>query len=521
MRKGSISDMIETQANVILALAPCNSRSSSISSTCSSINSSSLAVPEKTRWSCHKNILISSSNYFNSIFTNKFQEAEASIVFLPRGIFSSSVLDDVLYYMYTKSIQTIHTTTSDDSESRNLEILDQLQSLYMAADYLGMDDLCSVVEQNIIQLTHGLVCYCNSCTLLIPQLLYFTGPNQQNDPRLSKLTHLILRLLINDPEKTLPTFWCSPATSCLLTQSTEMESLHGYLQDRLLEHVNKNNAIETLHGCFLAKDRVLDLDWSPLVYTQNRLQQVASKLLVDHFDFYCTKYPKLLSCVDGVTYSFDFLQYLLSTFDDHLNESNACLLYKGIVRNLMCRDNVQRTPSVKAILKKAKDKLIRFIALHLSGIKELYTIDKSIIEQLAQDLVVPVSALLLDDDSKRKSDLKHPIYPTEKKRQISTPPWNIKIKSKLCSIVFGQPTLHFKIGQRVRLLHRPVFTVGTVAYVGKLSQDTTQVMNHEQILGVELDRSVGTNDGSIDGQRYFTTLPNKGIFVKPSQVTLA
>lgn len=384
MRKGSISDIVETQANVILALAaPCNSRSSSISSTCSSIISNSLAVPEKTRWSCHKDILISSSNYFNSIFTNKFQEAEASIVFLPRGIFSSSVLDDVLYYMYTKSIQTIHTTSSGESESRNLEILDQLQSLYMAADYLGMNDLCSLVEQNIIQLTHGLVCYCHSCTLLIPQLLYFTGPNQQNDPRLSKLTHLILRLLINDPEKTLPTFWCSPATSCLLTQSTETESLHGYLQDRLLEHVNKNNAIETLHGCFLAKDRVLDLDWSPLVYTQNRLQQVASKLLVDHFDFYCTKYPKLLSCVDGVTYSFDFLQYLLSTFDDHLNESNACLLYKGIVRNLMCRDNVQRTPSVKAILKKTKDKLVRFIAVHLSGIKELYTIDKSIIEQLA------------------------------------------------------------------------------------------------------------------------------------------
>lgn len=386
MRENSFSDLIiEGQANVILALAaPSESTNTSISSRSSSLNSSiqlTAAVPEKTRWSCHKNVLISSSNYFENIFNNQFQETEASIVFLPRGIFSSSVLDDVLYFMYTKSIQTTSCAESDD---RNLEILDQLQSMYMAADYLGMDDLCSAIDQSIMKLTHGLICYCHSCTLLIPQLLYFTGPNQQNDPRLSKLTHSILRLLINDPEKTLPTFWCSTALASLFSQSPEMESLHGYLQDRLLEHVNKNNAIETLHGCFLAKDRVLHSDWSPLVHTQKRIQQAGSKLLADHFDFYCTKYPKLLSCVDGVTYSFEFLDYLLScVLGDQMNENNACLLYKGIVRNLMCRDIVQRTPPVKAILKKAKDKTVRYIGAHLKPIKEMDTIDKSVIEQLA------------------------------------------------------------------------------------------------------------------------------------------
>jgi hypothetical protein len=380
MRKSSFSDFLDTQPNVILALGPqTDSNNSSPNSSIITTN----AVPEKTNWSCHKDILKSSSNYFDSIFNNKFQEAEASIVFLPRGIFSSSVLDDVLYFMYTKSIQ-ITEETSKDSSDQNLEILEHLQSIYMAADYLGMDDLCSSTHQNIIKLTHGLVCYCHSCTLLIPQLLAFTGPNQQNDPRLHSLTLSILKLLINDPEKTLPTFWSSSALSYLLCQSAEMESLHGYLQDRLLEHVNKNNAIETLHGCFLA-DRVPLDDWSPLVHTQKRIQQAGSKLLADHFDFYCTKYPKLLSCVDGITYSFEFLDYLLSSIlADHMNEMNACLLYKGIVRNLMCRDNVQRTPEVKLILQKAKTKTIRYIATHLTAIKELEAIDKTIIEQLAQ-----------------------------------------------------------------------------------------------------------------------------------------
>jgi hypothetical protein len=416
MHRNSFSDLVGTQPpNVILALAPADiqqrqqqalpsSPSTSISSspTNSSIITTNSAVPEKTRWSCHKDILKSSSNYFDAIFNNQFQEAEASIVFLPRGIFSSSVLDDVLYFMYTKSIQPQTTATKDDD--RNLEVLEQLQSIYMAADYLGMDSLCSTIHQKIIQLTHGLVCYCHSCTLLIPHLLSFTGPNQQNDPRLSKLTQLILKLLISDPEKTLPTFWCSPTMACLLTTGAEMESLHIYLQERLLEQVNKNNAIETVHGCFLAevllkeKDQVQQQQeeeqddwWSPLVCTHKRIQQAGSKLLADHFDFYCTKYPKLLSCVDGITYSFEFLDYLLSSvLNDHMNEMNACYLYKGIVRSLIIRDIVQQRSLVKQILQNAKNKTIRYIATHLIVMKELETIDKTVIEQLAQGKVLVV-----------------------------------------------------------------------------------------------------------------------------------
>lgn len=541
----SFSDFVDTQPNVILALGP-QTDSNRSSPNSSIISSASNAVPEKTKWSCHKDILKSTSNYFDSIFKNQFQETEASIIFLPRGIFSSPVLDDVLYFMYTKSIQTqeddndnITTTTTED---RNVEVLDHLQSIYMAADYLGMDQLRSAVHQSIIKLTHGLVCYCHSCTLLIPQLLAFTGPNQQNDPLLNALTLSILKLLVSDPEKTLPTYWCSPSLACLFAQSLEMETLHSYLQDRLLEHVNRNNAIETLHGCFLAKDRVLLNDWSPLVHTHKRMQQAGSKLLADHFDFYCTKYPKLLSCVDGITYSFAFLDYLLSSIlADHMNEMNACLLYKGIVRNLMCRDIVQRTPEVKSILKKAKSKTIRYIASHLAAMKELDTIDRVIAEQLALDLVVPLNTLLVDDDSKRinkpGNNMKHQqhshsSFALEKKRAVPpTTPWNVKLRTRLCTMVFGQAALRFKVGQRVKLLNRPVLTLGTILYVGKLSSDgegekpvTTKKsllsVNHDY-LGVELDRSVGSNDGSLDGRRYFTTLPNKGLFVKPNEVTLA
>lgn len=387
MRKRSFGS--DSTHNVILALSANQGSPANSSPT----TPDSSIVPEKTHWACHKDILKSASNYFDAVFNSQFQEAEASVVLLPRGIFSASVLDDILYYMYNKSIHEDDEEYDEIlSDDRNLERLEQLESVYLAADYLSMEDLCLTIKDHVMQLTHGLVCYCHSCTSLIPQLLSFTGPNQQNDPRLCELTHAILKLLIQDPEKTLPTYWSSESMAWLLT---ETESLHGYLEARLYEHVNKNNAIETLHGCFLSsKSRAypIDLDndekkadhWSLLLCTQKKMRQAGSKLLADHFDFYCTKYPKLLSCVDGITYSLEFLDYLLTCMLNEMNDYNAISLYKGIVRNLMCRDSVQRTPPVRKILQSAKSKTIRYIATHLTAIKELDTIDKNVTEQLAQ-----------------------------------------------------------------------------------------------------------------------------------------
>lgn len=39
-------------------------------------------------------------------------------------------------------------------------------------------------------------------------------------------------------------------------------------------------------------------------------------------------------------------------------------------------------------------------------------------------------------------------------------------------------------------------------------------------LGLELKSSAGKNDGSVQGQRYFTCKPNHGVMVKPSRVSV-
>lgn len=150
--------------------------------------------------------------------------------------------------------------------------------------------------------------------------------------------------------------------------------------------------------------------------------------------------------------------------------------------------------------------------------------------------MVPIHTFLLEDDSfpsNNKRNHHHHHHTTHNRHTTNRPPstlstsssnnadhlkkenqtrWNIKLQSRVCTILFGQATLNFKIGQRVKLLNRPVPTFGTISYMGKLDSTTTivnssgkekkativtptkkmlsiHIKHHDQYLGVELDRS--------------------------------
>jgi hypothetical protein len=153
------------------------------------------------------------------------------------------------------------------------------------------------------------------------------------------------------------------------------------------------------------------------------------------------------------------------------------------------------------------------------------------------DLAIHPSVLTTDqEDIRRKQNTS--TQENKRKSYHQAFGWNIKlIRTRFSFFLFGQ---HFKIGQRVQLLNRPIITTGTIAYVGKMPIKVGEQSKHaEYMLGIELDRRgneskkkkmlytiylrhciVGTNDGSIDGKRYFTTSPNRGVFVKPSDIVL-
>ncbi|KAI0091545.1 CAP Gly-rich domain-containing protein [Irpex rosettiformis] len=81
-----------------------------------------------------------------------------------------------------------------------------------------------------------------------------------------------------------------------------------------------------------------------------------------------------------------------------------------------------------------------------------------------------------------------------------TPHVNIPIGSR-CEVETAEPGFHKR---------------GTVRFVGP-----TKFGNGEGVwVGIEYDEPIGKNDGSVQGEKYFTCKPNFGVFVRPDRVTI-
>jgi hypothetical protein len=318
---------------------------------------------EKTRWACHTIVLHRESAYFAALFGENFIESKANIVYLPTSIVTGTAMENIINYMYTHQIHKA-TETQD------------LCDIYLAADYLLMDKLCELIVKILFNDTvHKCICYCHSCILNVPELFLFCHKKVQQDQeeRIGLITQKLICILTNDPEKTLSTYWTSRHLAKLLIQLPQDSS--QALSQKILYRVNKSNAIESLYACFTASNILSTndplLSWSkPLHSTLTSVQLRSTLIISKYFDFFCCQYPALLSCIDGITYSFDFLEYLLlHILEDQMDCSNVGVLYKGIVIDLMSRHAVQYNDQVKNILIVAKVMILCYITRRIDDVK--------------------------------------------------------------------------------------------------------------------------------------------------------
>ncbi|KAG0166246.1 hypothetical protein DFQ28_007494 [Apophysomyces sp. BC1034] len=345
---------------------------------------------EKTRWACHKTVLAGSSPYFGAMFQSEFRESGATIVFLPRGIFTAAALDGILHYMYTNEIDT-HIPGST-AEITTPAALDLLQNIYSAGDYLGMTSLCDAAADRMAGMTHRWNCYCASCVDTVPRLLLFTSAQSQSldDERMAHMTENALKILTSNLPKTLQSFWTSRELAHLIKYFPETGRS---LTQQVLLRINKSNAIESLYACYQAAQTLSQKDaegtWSKVLNDNlSMIQSRAIQTLAIHFNFYCSQYPTLLSCIDGIKYSFEFLEHILQqTLAEQMDSHNAGIFYQGIVRHLMCRHAVQHCEKVRVILQEAKSSILHFISSRVSEIKEsgdFEVLDRGVVSLLAQ-----------------------------------------------------------------------------------------------------------------------------------------
>ncbi|CAO0800528.1 unnamed protein product [Mucor circinelloides] len=579
---------------------------------------------QPTRWPCHTHVLYKESPYFASLFGENFMESKASIVYLPSSIIDQTALSSILVFMYTHKIKKPKT-------------LKELCDMYSAADYLGMEKLCAMLTESLIESVHNCICYCTSCIASVPELFPFcrTRSLELQDEKMAVMTQKVITILASDPEKTLSTYWTSRHMARLLIQLPQ--DVSQALSQKVLHRVNKSNAIESLYSCFAASNTLSTndplLSWSkPLHATLTSVQSRATKIIARHFDFFCCQYPALLSCIDGITYSFDFLEYLLlHILEDQMDCTNVGILYQGIVCDLMSRHAVQHNDQVKHILSVAKVMVLHYITRRISDIRQqggLDKLDKAILKLLADDLDVRPKSLISSNHPlfhrgifsfllpsiptlhlststhtqglsrhSSRSTLRTTSATTAGRRvslpvthnenssastsssfasqltrllkrfgsnhhrrryssststtmgssqqqrlsnrtlSTSTVRTNISTSStswsqvrlsdgkKERSISFAsmkqKKSLRGQVSapmvgmhRRVQLTRRPTLTVGTVEFIGHVN------FADGIWIGVELDRRVGKNDGSVDGHRYFTSSPNRGVFVRPEDISL-
>ncbi|KAI8081446.1 uncharacterized protein BX664DRAFT_340408 [Halteromyces radiatus] len=401
-------------------------------------------------WKVDKSILSQHSPYFAAMFEHDFYESSIPIICLPSTILSSMGLSSVIHYMYYSRDSTSMSGWLDstqqqyqqqqqpnqslllfDHEIDEQEKLYLLQETYLAADYFGMTDLCIKVADLFGELVHQWTCYCDDCACLTPQLFEFINGNIQQFNDFTTINNTILHILTknnrsksknttlqeddllyqlyikvilsltHDPEKCLPTFWTHRMMARMLDH---LPSDHSLMLSQLVsKRVSKCNAVESLHSCFLATNLLSTMDpllcWSRSLHATLALVQAKStQLIARHFEYYCSQYPALLSCIDGITYSFDFLEYLfMHVLEDQMDIMNAGLLYQGLVRDLMCRHAVSYHTQVKHILSVAKDIILSYMSPRLDQfikMAALDILDTNTLKALAIELDVPARSLV-------------------------------------------------------------------------------------------------------------------------------
>ncbi|KAG0737119.1 hypothetical protein G6F26_012236 [Rhizopus arrhizus] len=488
------------------------------------------------QWVCHKHLLVNQSSYFSTLLGENFIESQAITVRLSSSVIGINAMNGIIQYIETNEIS-------------NRDVRD-LCDMYSAADYLKINKLCDLLIQLIEKNSHGFGCYCNKCTTHMPELLTFCTA-RVGDERIASVTQKVINVLINDPDKSLSTFWPSRQMAMYLV-GQEQDECQRHFTEKMLANINKTNTIEVHHACYLATNS-LKLNDPHLIWSKQireiiqSLQAHAIWLIANHFDFYCCQYPALLSCIDGVIYSIDFLEYLLTDLlENQMNQSNAGLIYQGIVCHLMSRNLMALNNQARNILIAAKETILFYVSQQIDEIRQqqgLEKLERHVLKMLARDLDVCSKHLVGDSnlERKHKESCQHQAVLILKKYIRKNTPFcsmrqcttllnpaskkndacqrkliassNISSNNKLKKLLQKENTRIIIVSKRVKLTKRPITIFGTVAFIGRVH------FAEGVWIGVELDKNVGENDGSVNGYRYFVTSTNKGIFVRPQDVS--
>lgn len=344
----------------------------------------------------HRFILASQSPYFYAMFCGDFREASTSTVHLPADLFNPISTQVIINYFYTGKV-TVPLYSPKANPSKNAQhrltqkkyTLRVLQQVFAAADYLGhFDTICLAAVNEMEACCHRFKCHCSDCAVLLPSMLWFADKNADTVPTMrSKL----ISLYGEDPIHNIAPLWSqkpfavlvgslwtpSSSSEALVLSEHDEKTLVSEIASLVFESITKYNAIHVLHSLHLCLSQIRSANpvptWStPVLDLLNPIIHHTVDMVSQNFDFYCTEYPILLSCIDGIGHGFsvDFLEFLLNRIlNGGIQDDNAGILYQGIVRDLVGRQQVVKNVAVDGVLVEARQKCVQYLGRRWPQVK--------------------------------------------------------------------------------------------------------------------------------------------------------
>lgn len=169
----------------------------------------------------------------------------------------------------------------------------------------------------------------------------------------------------------------SSSSEALVLSEHDEKTLVSEIASLVFESITKYNAIHVLHSLHLCLSQIRSANpvptWStPVLDLLNPIIHHTVDMVSQNFDFYCTEYPILLSCIDGIGHGFsvDFLEFLLNRIlNGGIQDDNAGILYQGIVRDLVGRQQVVKNVAVDGVLVEARQKCVQYLGRRWPQVK--------------------------------------------------------------------------------------------------------------------------------------------------------